>query len=50
MDDDLNLTRFYGNWEYALDCIEDKRLTLIRPDKFNDPMDYRLHPFYQPIF
>ena len=33
------LTRFYGNPEYGLDCIENKQLTFIRPDKLNDPMD-----------
>ena len=33
------LTRFYSNPEYALNCIEDKELTLIKANKLNDPMD-----------
>lgn len=31
--------RFYGNPEFALDCIENKQLTLIHTSKFNDPFD-----------
>ena len=34
-----SFVRFYGNPEFALDCIENKQLTLIHTSKFNDPFD-----------
>jgi len=35
----LSLVRFYGNPDYAIDCIETKKLTLPHISKFNDPFD-----------
>jgi hypothetical protein len=35
----LRALRFYGNTDYALECISLKQITLIHVDKLNDPFD-----------
>lgn len=38
-----NLLRFYGKTEYALQCLEEKKLALPRASKLNDPFDPPLY-------
>jgi len=33
------VVRFYGNLEYAMQCIGFKEVTFLHPDKLNDPFD-----------
>jgi len=34
-----NVMRFYGNTQYAMECIGFKEITFLHPDKLNDPLD-----------
>lgn len=34
-----NVIRFYGNTDYALECIALKQITFVHIEKFNDPFD-----------
>jgi hypothetical protein len=34
-----HVIRFYGNLEYAIQCIGFKEITFVHPDKLNDPFD-----------
>lgn len=34
-----NVIRFYGNTDYALECIALKQITFVHVEKFNDPFD-----------
>jgi hypothetical protein len=36
------LFRFFGNVDYALDCLEENKLTIPRVDQLNDPFDPNL--------
>ena len=34
-----HVIRFYGNTDYALECIALKQITFLHVDKLNDPFD-----------